>query len=157
MSCVCILTPIVIAGWPAFSAAVVAAAVSLGYTVTEECAQSAVAQEKLKARNKVEIQIDQSELVSESLGRQQQISVTRAGVTVTFSRDARGKAALCVTGTGHTDEALRAMGEELSKRVVQQYVYRRLMDELRARQFMIVEEEVGEDRAIRMKVRQWEN
>ena len=30
MSCVCILTPVVIAAWPAFSAAVVAAANSLG-------------------------------------------------------------------------------------------------------------------------------
>jgi hypothetical protein len=157
MSCVCILTPIVIAGWPAFSAAVAAAAVSLGYTVVEEGAQSALTKEKAKARNKIELQIDQSELVSGSLGRQQQISVNRGGVTVTFSRDARGKAALCVTGTGHTDEALRAMGEELSKCVVQQYVYRRLTDELRARQFMVVEEEVGADRSIRMKVRLWEN
>ena len=36
MSCVCILTPVVIAAWPAFSAAVVAAAASLGYAVVEE-------------------------------------------------------------------------------------------------------------------------
>ena len=36
MSCVCILTPVVIAAWPAFSAAVVAAATSLGYTIVEE-------------------------------------------------------------------------------------------------------------------------
>ena len=36
MSCVCILTPVVIAAWPAFSAAVVAAAHSLGYALVEE-------------------------------------------------------------------------------------------------------------------------
>jgi hypothetical protein len=157
MSCVCILTPIVIAGWPAFSAAVTAAAVSLGYTVAEEGVQKVVAQEKRTTENKVELQIEQSELVTGSLGRQQQISVSRGGVTITFSRDARGKASLCVSGQGHKDEALRAMGEELSKRVVQQYVYQRIMDELRSRQFMVVEEEVGQDRSIRMKVRHWEN
>ena len=36
MSCVCILTPVVIAAWPAFSAAVVAAANSLGYVLAEQ-------------------------------------------------------------------------------------------------------------------------
>ena len=36
MSCVCILTPVVIAAWPVFSAAVAAAATSLGYAVVEE-------------------------------------------------------------------------------------------------------------------------
>ena len=40
MSCVCILTPVVIAAWPAFSAAVVAAATSLGYQVVAEANQT---------------------------------------------------------------------------------------------------------------------
>ena len=78
------------------------------------------------------------------------------GVTVAFSRDARGKAALCVTGEGYTDEELRAIGEELSGRVVQKYVHQRLLDEIRARQFVIVEEEVDEDQSIRLKVRHWD-
>jgi hypothetical protein len=40
---------------------------------------------------------------------------------------------------------------------VQQYVYQKLMGEMQARGFNVVEEEVGEDRSIRLKVRQWEN
>ena len=80
-----------------------------------------------------------------------------SGVTVTFSRDARGKASLCVTGTGYTDEALRAIGEELSGRVVQHYVYQRLMGELRARHFNVVAEETDDNHAIHLKVRHWEN
>ena len=49
------------------------------------------------------------------------------------------------------------LGEELSQRVVQQYVYQKLMDEMRARGFNVVEEEINEDRSIRLKVRHWEN
>ncbi|MBU6411333.1 MAG: DUF1257 domain-containing protein [Verrucomicrobiota bacterium] len=158
MSAVCILAPVVIAAWPAFSAAVVAAAGSLGYQVAAEAAslkKSAAVAGKNPA--KIELQIENSEVVTNHLGREQRISVTRGGVTITFSRDARGKASLCVTGSGQTTEELRALGEELSQAVVQQYVYQRLMDEMRARGFNVVEEETGADRSIRLKVRHWEN
>ena len=153
MSCVCILTPVVIAAWPQFSAAVVAAATSLGYAVSTELAKGVSASSET---TRVDLEIDQSELVTDQLTREQQITVTRNGVTVTFARDARGKASLCVTGQGHRHEALRALGEELSQRVVQQYVYQRLMDEIRARQFVVVEEQTEANHAIRIKVRHWE-
>ena len=157
MSCVCILTPVVIAAWPAFSAAVVAASASLGYQVAAEAAdftKNAVAE---KNSNKVQLEIENSEVVTNQLGREQRIAVTRDGVTITFSRDARGKAALCVTGSGQSDETLRAMGEEMSQCVVQKYVYQKLMDEMRAKGFNVVEEETNQDRSIRLKVRHWEN
>lgn len=156
MSAVCVLTPVVIAAWPAFSAAVVAAASSLGYQIASAASNSQPATAEAKP-GRVELQIEQSELVTDQLGRDQRISVTREGVTITFSRDARGRASLCVTGANYTDDQLRAMGEELSQRVVQKYVYQRLMDEIRARQFMVVEEEVDETNAIRLKVRHWDN
>jgi hypothetical protein len=155
MSCVCILTPVVIAAWPAFSAAVVAAATSLGYTVA-----TAATTEKTAGRDqatRVNLEIAQSELVTDTLNREQKISVSRDGVTVTFSRDARGKASLCVTGEGRSKAALQALGEELSQRVVQKYVYQRLMEEIRARQFIVVEEQTEANQAIRLKVRHWEH
>jgi hypothetical protein len=157
MSCVCILTPVVIAAWPAFSAAVVSAATTLGYTVVQDAREREEARNRARATQRVDLAIDQSELVTGTLARDQRITVKRGNVTVTFSRDARGKAALCVEGVGQTEEALRALGEELSKSVVQKYVYQRIMDEMRARQFMVVEEEVDESRAIRLKVRRWEH
>jgi len=156
MSCVCILTPVIIAAWPAFSAAVVAAANSLGYALVEETIkqrQSAATKEQAR---QVNLEIANSEVVTGQLGRDQQIRVTRQGVTVTFSRDARGHASVCVSGPGHTEDELRALGEELSQRVVQKYVYQRLMDEMRARQFTVVEEHVDENQAIRLKVRHWD-
>jgi hypothetical protein len=158
MSCVCILTPVVIAAWPAFSATVVAAATSLGYQLANEAAGakrfSAVEQTE---SNRVQLEIENSEVVTNQLGREQKIAVTRDGVTITFSRDARGKASLCVAGDGRSQEELRAIGEELSQAVVQQYVYQKLMDEMRARGFNVVEEETNQDRSIRLKVRHWEN
>jgi hypothetical protein len=77
-------------------------------------------------------------------------------VTVTFSRNSRGKAALCVAGCGQTEEELRALGEELSGCVVQHYVYQRLMDEMHQRGFTVVEQETDANRAIRIKVRNWD-
>jgi hypothetical protein len=158
MSCVCILTPVVIAAWPAFSAAVVAAATSLGYQVASEVsAAGKSASVAPKNANKVELEVENSEVVTNQLGREQRIAVTREGVTITFSRDARGRAALCVTGEGRSKNELRAMGEEMSQSVVQHYVYQKLMGEMRSRGFNVVEEETSADRSIRLKVRHWEN
>ncbi len=157
MSCVCILTPVVIAAWPAFSAAVAAAATSLGYAVVEEgMHQRQSSQVTEVGESRVTLEIEQSEIVTNQLGRDQSIKVTRGGVTVIFSRDVRGKASICVSGPGHSNEELQAIGEELSQRVVQKYVHRRLMDEIQARGFNVVEEEVDENQAIRLKVRHWD-
>lgn len=156
MSCVCILTPVVIAAWPAFSSAVVAAATSLGYQVVSEAKRAYQTTRTPTQSGKVSLEIPQSELVTGQLGRDQRLAVSRNGVTVTFSRDARGKASLCVTGNGQSDEELRTLGEQLSGRVVQQYVYQKLMDEMRTRGFVVVEEEADANQAIRLKVRHWD-
>ena len=111
MSCVCILTPVVIAAWPAFSAAVVAAATSLGYTIVDEgVKQMQSGKTALTGEREVNLEIEQSEIVTNQLGRQQSIRVTRGTITVTFSRDARGRASVCVSGAGYTDDELRAIG-----------------------------------------------
>jgi hypothetical protein len=156
MSCVCILTPVVIAAWPAFSAAVVAAANSLGYALVEEKIRQREALQAENENRKISLEIANSELVTNQLGRDQQICVTRGTVTVRFYRDSRGSASVCVSGEGYTDEELRALGVELSHRVVQKYVHQRLLDEMRARQFVVVEEEVNQDQSIRLKVRHWD-
>jgi hypothetical protein len=147
---------VVIAAWPAFSSAVVAAATSLGYQVVSEASGKYQATRTPTQSSKVSLEIPQSELVTGQLGRDQRLAVTRNGVTVTFSRDARGKASLCVTGPGQSDAELRTLGEQLSGRVVQQYVYRKLMDEMRTRGFVVVEEEADANQAIRLKVRHWD-
>jgi len=156
MGAVCLLAPVVIAAWPAFSSAVIAAASSLGYQVVAEAVEANAPEEQRETASSVQLEIERSEVVTNSLGRDQRISVSREGITVTFSRDLRGKASLCVTGEGFAKEELKALGEELSHAVVQQYVYQKLMDEMRSRGFVVVEEEQNEDRSIHMKIRHWE-
>lgn len=150
MSCVCVLTPVVIAAWPSFSAAVLSAAALLGYSAAD--AKSAETHGR-----QVSLEVERSEIVTDQLGRDQRLSVVRDGVTVTFSRDPRGRASICVAGPGRTDDELRALGEELGQRVVQQYVYQRLKTEMAARQLVIVEEEIEGGHAIRLKVRHWQS
>ncbi|MCI0748585.1 MAG: DUF1257 domain-containing protein [Verrucomicrobia subdivision 3 bacterium] len=158
MSAVCILAPVVVAAWPGFSAAVVAAAGSLGYVVADETVSKFLcAGGKQSTAKSVNLEIPKSEIVTGQLGRDQRLSVSRDGITVTFSRDERGKAGLCVTGSGHSEEELQAAGQELSQRVVQRYVYQRLMEEVQARGYTVVEETTDANQAIYMRVRHWEN
>ena len=134
-----------------------AAASSLGYTLVEATQEAEEFALESKTVNRVDLEVPQSEVVLDTLHRDQRISVSREGVTVTFGRDARGKASLCVSGEGCTEAELRARGEELSRRFVQKYVYQRLMEEMRSRQFVVVEEETCDNHAIRLKVRHWES
>lgn len=154
MSVVCVLAPVVIAAWPAFSAAVAGAAASLGYAVIDGREKEEI---EAASQPRISLDIPRSEVVTGSLGREKSITVRRGNAIVTFSRDARGAASLCVAGDGLSDEELRACGEELAQGVVQQYIYQRLKNEMQNRQFMIVEEEESADRSIRIKVRHWQD
>ena len=58
-------------------------------------------------------------------------------------------------GAGHSKAELRRIGEELINRVTQQYVYHRVVTELKERNLAIVDEEVDQDRTIRIRVRNW--
>ena len=103
------------------------------------------------------LRIPGSEVVTNSLGRDQRLRVVREGVTATFGRDARGRASICVTGSGFADEELRVIGEELGGRMVQQFVLQKLRTELTQRGMNIVDETVEAGDAVRLTVRHWQN
>ena len=48
---------------------------------------------------------------------------------------------------------VRKLGEELIGRVTQQFVYHKLMTEMQNRHMSVIEEEVTEDRTIRIRLR----
>ncbi|MGI9242685.1 MAG: hypothetical protein ACR2RV_17950, partial [Verrucomicrobiales bacterium] len=112
-----------------------------------------------KVARKISLELPRSEIVTEELERDQSLRFARDGVSVEFGRDPRGRATVTVSESikNHTDEELQAMGEELSNGIVRQYVYQKLTDEMRARDFVVVEEETNADQSIRLKVRHWEN
>ncbi len=155
MSCVCVLTPVVIASWPAISSAVVAAATSMGYIVAKDKLQADQGTDVQNEDKSVQLEMPKSTIVGDSLARGEKITVSRDGVSIVFSRDARGRAALCVSGEGYTEEELKSIGETMSQRVTQQYVLQRLKSEVGQQGFEIVEQEESADQSIRLKVRQW--
>ena len=156
MGAVVLLTPVVVAAWPAFAAAVASAAAALGYAGADSLLHEDSQTSGTKS-TVIELDVPNSEIVTGQLGRDQKITVTRDGIAITFRRDAWGKAALSVSGSGCSREELQATGEEMSRRVVRDYVYQQIMNEIRSRDYMVVDESVDEHNAIRMTVRHWEN
>lgn len=157
MSAIVIITPLVISAWPAFGSAVAAAAVSMGFTVLNEGINQHRLTEHQQGGLTVTLDVPNSSAVTGGLGRDQRIRIARDGIIAEFSRDARGRDSVCVTGEGYSQDALRSMGEELAGRTVQHYVLAKLKTEMAGRGMDLVEETVGEDNSVRLRVRHWQN
>lgn len=157
MSAVAVFLPVVIASWPALGAAAAAAATSLGFSLADQAVSRGGPDQEADTERRVNLELPGSEIVMGTLGRAQQVRVVRDGVFATFSRDARGQASICITGSGHSEEELRALGEQLGGRLVQQYVLQKLKSELETHGMNLVEETVDEDHAVRLRVRHWQN
>ena len=149
MSTVCVLTPIVIGSWPAIASAVVGVASSMGFTVLAP----QDARETASTKKRVETDIPNSEIIDEMLDRGQKIRIQKDDVIIEFGRDERGACTVCVTGEKHSKAELEQIGEDVAGRVVQQFAYHKLMTELKARKYRVVEESVESDESIQVRVR----
>lgn len=148
MSTVCILTPMVIGSWPMIASAVAAAASTLGYAVSSESEN--LGERKVSAS--VETEIPNSEVIAEALERGQSIRIEKPGVRIEFGIDERGACRVCVRGE-HDKASLRKIGEEVAGRVVQQFAYHKLMSELKARHYEVVQEDLAHDHSIQVRVK----
>ena len=75
-------------------------------------------------------------------------------IEVRFSRDVRGRMRVCVTGDSHPKAELEELGRTLAGRVIQQYVYARVVEEMKNRTGMeLVEQTVDDEDNIRIKLR----
>lgn len=153
MSSVIVITPILIASWPAITAAVSAAIGTMGFAVVRAAESEARAVTSTATR--AEIELEDSEILQDAAGTDEEIVVEREGIRATFSRDARGAMRVCMEGEGYSKAELRKIGEEIVGRVTQQYVYHRVVTELKDRNMTIVNEDVAEDRSVKIRVRNW--
>lgn len=153
MSSVVVITPIIIANWPAIAAAVTAAMGTMGFATARAAESDLHAAAHTATRE--DIELDDSEILPDAAGTNEELVVEREGVRATFSRDARGTLRVCMEGVGYSKDELRRIGEELVGRVTQQYVYHRVVTELKERNMTIVNEEVTEDRSVKIRVRNW--
>lgn len=152
MSAIIIMTPVVIAAWPVISAAVVGAVGAMGYAAATN---ANLVDEQIDVENSVDLEIANSDVAAENMSREETLIFTKGDITLTFKRDIRGKLKICVTGKNHSDSELRRIGTEISQKVTQQFIYNRVVSELKNADFSIVGQEVGEDDAIKIQVRNW--
>jgi hypothetical protein len=155
MSACVIITPIVIANWPMIMSAISSAAAASGFNLAPDSTQWQE-EEVTPQHNQLDLKMKNVQDVQGSMGRDEKIVVERDGVRVIFSRDGRGHFKTCVEGKRSKAE-LEAIGQELGERVVQQYVYQRVAQELEAQGFVTLDEEQTEDQTIRLRVRRYED
>jgi ABC-type transporter MlaC component len=159
MSVVLILTPVIIGSWPAITGAVLAAAAAMGLAVqqtTKEEVENQVAAH-VETENQVEVELKDSQDLKQNIATGQEIVLTKGTVVLKVRRDERGRCSVCATGKGHTDEQLRTLAEQFAEKMTQCFVYNRVMTELKAKGFQVVNEEMAQDDSVRIHVRRWEN
>jgi hypothetical protein len=152
MSSIIVLTPIIIANWPAITAVVTAAVGTLGFSAVQGLEKQTT---QVSGTTREEIEVDNSEILENAAGRSEEIVVEREGLRAVFSRDGRGALKVCMEGKGHSKAEMRKIGQDLVDRVTQQYVYHRVITELKERNMHVASEEVAEDRTVKIRVRNW--
>lgn len=154
MSTVLILTPVIIASWPAITAAVAGAAAALGLAVTHSVKES-VEQANAEVEQSVQVELAQSQVLAQSIATGKEIVVTKDNVELRVSRDQRGRCVVCAKGLGYSKAELKQIAEEFTQKLTQCFTYNRVVSELKNKNFQIVNEEVTEDESVRINVRRW--
>jgi hypothetical protein len=156
MSTIIILSPVIIAGWPAITAAVAAAAVGLGLNVKGKVQEQN--QVKVEGAVEVEVNVANSEVLTENVAAGNELVLTsKEGIVLRVTRDDRGHCKVCAYGKGFSKTELKAYAEEFMQKLVQCYAYNRTVTELKNKEFQMINEEVMEDGSIRLHVRRWED
>ncbi|MCS7223358.1 MAG: hypothetical protein NZ959_02175 [Armatimonadetes bacterium] len=156
MSVVFVLTPAVFGGWAAMLAAIGAVCAEMGLRMmTRElmtAEEIAHLNKKKKARS-VSLDVPTARALEAALERDQSVSYDLGGVTMTVTRDARGRVRVHLDGEGKSEEELQALGNKIVQRLLQKTAHQRLREELKKRGFTIVNEEVDQNQVIRLRVR----
>jgi hypothetical protein len=158
VSTVLILTPVIIASWPAIAAAVGTAAAALGLAAKEHAKERAEAEVNVTSAEdlSIEVELEDSQALGESVGAGQEIVLTKGTIELKVRRNAKGRCVICAEGAGHTKEELKGIADEFAQKVTQCFVYNKVMSELRAKGFQVVDEEQMADESVRLHVRRWE-
>ncbi len=157
MSTVLVLTPVIISSWPVISAAAAGAASALGFSITKAVQKAkAQAQQKAEVQQKAEIELAESQVLAQSVAVGQEIVLTKGTVTLRVSRNQTGRCTVCAEGMGQTKEQLHAVAEQFAQKMTQCFVYNRVMTELKAKGFQVVNEQMLEDKSVQIHVRRWE-
>jgi len=158
MSAIIILTPVIVAGWPAISAAAAGAAAAIGLMVRRSVADMVkdAVQQKGKVEQQVEVELADSEVLTKELALEKEIVLVKDDIEIRVSKDARGRCKVCAKG-GRSEEELKQLAEEFVQKMTQCFIYNRVASELKTKGFRVMNEEVMKDKSIRMHVRRRED
>ena len=152
MSSILVVTPLVVASWPLMSAAITAAVGTMGFAA----AQNQAARDR--GRSPIPRLAPRSSWKTARSSPAAPAAASRWSSSATAS--ARSSAATLEAPSsfasrerGQSKAELKRIGETLVGRVTQQYAYHRLVSELKERRMTILEERVGKDQAIHIRVR----
>jgi len=113
---------------------------AMGYQAVkgvEEALQSGTGTEVFPLTRSVQLTMEDSQVVSDTLLRGESFTMEREGVTASFRVDGRGACIVHMSGQGQSDRQLEAAGHELMDRVRQQFAYAKVMAELEERGFQV--------------------
>ena len=153
MSAIIVLTPLIIGGWSTFGPAIVGALGVMGYAAVKD--KTATMDKASQICEEMALNIENSQVVTERMGLDETLVFRKDEITLQFFKDARGKCGIKVLGPLSKIE-LEKLGEEISQRVVQHYMYNKPMDELKKKNYHVLEEREESDETIRIRVRRWE-
>jgi hypothetical protein len=147
------LTPVVIAAWPAISAAFVGTAAMLGFEVAKTAAKTAAEiGVDIKTASTVDVELKGSAVLEGYAG--QEVKVSRGETTVTVNRSEFGRLVVSAEGTEPKSELLK-MAEAFAAQMQQVYSYNKAMNQLRMSGFNVVAEEVTKDKEINVTLRRF--
>lgn len=149
MSAIITIVPILAGSWPLLAAAAAAAAQALGYRLLQ--AETEAQAEKQASACQVELTLDNSDVLEETLARGRSVILEKDEVRLTFRRGVRGEVSVSAESQSLSQADLQAQGQEFLNRVVQQYAYDKLMTELRGEGYVMAEEQVTEEGRIHLR------
>jgi hypothetical protein len=154
MSLFFVVTP-VLAGMalPVLTAAVTAVATSLGYHFSMGKASDETT--AVETEETVELENANAKAIGETLGAGEELVMKKEGIEVKFKLRADGRCRINVCGKGRSKKELEAVGSEVANRIIQQYVYNKIVEETKKRGFTVVAEETGAEKTIKLKLRKW--
>lgn len=157
MSGVVIIAPIVATvAWPILCSAAAAVMGNIGFSAVNAGVNSET-EVTTDSKTRVELDLANNEEVSATLRRGERLVFAKDGLSVVFSRDLRGQLKICVEGHGYSKNDLELFGREIAGRVVQQYAYQRIIQEMAAKHLSIVDQSVDDQDTIHIKLRGWED
>lgn len=134
--------------WPYLLAGAATAASALGFKL---CKTEGV-MEQVQTEKYVEVDLQEDEMLQDKLKDQESFVLIKDDVKIKFYVNQYGKFIMHVSGENKSEEQLKKIGIQVYNKIKQSYAYSKVTTELKKRGFLISEEKVTPQGAIKIKL-----